>query len=335
MSKLLEKLRKNTVVSPEILKNSRYFNDATFITTEVPLLNLALSGKLDGGLPKGIVQIAAPPKHFKTNFMISIIKGFQQANKGKDAITVLYDSELGSTPAYYEQAGIDTSLIDHRPIRSVEELRSDAANLMNDIKEGDNVLICIDSIGMLRSNKETKDAIEESDSADMTRAKQLKSFFRIVTGEAAIKQIPIVVVNHSYTTMDKFAKEVATGGRGAQYAAHTLLFISKAQEKESEDGKEVLAGFKFTLRASLSRYVRENALFPVSVSFEKGIDRYSGIFELAMEFGYIDNPKQGWYLVQGETTQRRRKNIEEDVDFMEGLLKNKEFCDKVEKKYSL
>jgi hypothetical protein len=122
MSKLLEKIRKNTVVDASLLKNSKYFNDGVFITTGVPLLNLAMSGKLDGGLPKGIVQIAAPPKHFKTNFMIEIIKGFQNANIGKDYIVVLYDSELGSTPAYFENAGIDTSKIDHRPVCSVEEL---------------------------------------------------------------------------------------------------------------------------------------------------------------------------------------------------------------------
>lgn len=335
MSKLLEKIRKNTIVDASLLKNSKYFNDGVFITTGVPLLNLAMSGKLDGGLPKGIVQIAAPPKHFKTNFMIEIIKGFQNANIGKDYIVVLYDSELGSTPAYFENAGIDTSKIDHRPVCSVEELRSDAANLLNDLEFGDNILICVDSIGMLRSNKETEDAKSESDAADMTRAKQLKSFFRIVTGEAAIKQIPMVIVNHSYSTMDKFAKEVAAGGRGAQYAAHTLMFISKAQEKEKEDGKDVLTGFQFTLRTALSRYVRENSTFPISVSFGEGIDRFSGIFDLALQLGIIRSEKQGWYLTEGSDAGKRRAAIEEDKEFMESLLKNPNFIKQVESKYSL
>lgn len=335
MSELLKKLRKNTILNPEILKNSKYFTDEKFITTNVPLLNLALSGRLNGGLPKGIVQIAAPPKHFKTNFMIEIIKGFQKENEGKDYLVILYDSELGSTPDYFEKAGINTERIDHRPIRSVEELKADSANLLNDINEGDNVLICVDSIGMLRSDKEAKDAMDNDIKADMTRAKELKSFFRIVTGEAAIKQIPIVIVNHSYQTMDKFSKEVAAGGRGAQYSAHTLLFISKAQEKEKEDGKDVLAGFQFTLRAGLSRYVKENSTYPVSVRFGEGVDRYSGIFDLAVELGFINNPKQGWYILKGEDKQRRRADIEEDDDIMESFLKDNEFCDAVEKKYSL
>jgi hypothetical protein len=335
MSKLLEKLRKNTILKPEILKNSRYFIEGQFIKTDVPLLNLAMSGKLDGGLPRGILQIAAPPKHFKTNFMIEIIKGFQIQNAGKDSLVVLYDSELGSTPSYFEKAGIDTSKIDHRPIRSVEELKTDCANLMNDISEGDNVLICVDSIGMLRSDKETQDAIDNKSTADMTRAKQLKSFFRIITGESAIKQIPIVIVNHSYQTMELYSKEVAAGGRGAQYAAHTLLFITKAQENEKEDGKNVLSGFRFTLRAGLSRYVKENASFPVSVYFGDGVNRYSGLFDFALEFGILKTEKQGWYIVPGDEKQKRRAEIEEDSDFMESLLANKEFCEKIEKKYAI
>lgn len=335
MSKLLEKIRKNTILKPEILKNSKYFTEEKYISTDVPLLNLALSGKIDGGLPSGILQIAAPPKHFKTNFMIEIIKGFQVANRGNDAVVVLYDSELGSTPQYFENNGIDTSTIDHRPIRSVEELKSDCANLLNDLSEGDKVLICIDSIGMLRSDKETQDALDQKSTADMTRAKQLKSFFRIITGEAAIKQIPILVINHSYQTMELYSKEVAAGGRGAQYAAHTLLFITKAQETEKEEGKNVLSGFRFTLRAGLSRYVKENSTFPICVYFNEGIERYSGIFDLALELGFLESEKKGWYKLPNDEAQKRRSDFEDDKEFMEGLLKNPDFVKKVESKYSL
>lgn len=335
MSKLLEKLRKNTIIKPEILKSSRYFTNETFYSTRIPLLNLALSGKLNGGLPRGIVQIAAPPKHFKTNFMIELIRAFQQENKDTDAITILYDSELGSTPEYYENAGIDTSRIDHRPIRSVEELKSDCANLMNDIEEGDKVLICLDSIGMLRSEKETEDAKDNKTTVDMTRAKQLKSFFRIITGEAAIKQIPMVIVNHSYQTMEMYSKEVAAGGRGAQYAAHTLLFITKAQENDKEDGKNVLAGFRFTLRAGMSRYVKENSTFPISVMFGEGIDRFSGIFELALDLGFLSNPKKGWYTLGNDEKLQRRSDIEENQEIMNGILNNPEFIKAVEANYAL
>jgi len=336
MSKLLTKIRQHTIVNAEILKNSKYFDTGDRIPTRVPLLNLALSGSIrNGGLPKGIIQIAAPPKHFKTNFMLEMMKGFQDKHKGEDYFIVLYDSELGSTLDYYVKMGIDTERVDHRPIKSVEELKSDITNLLNDIDEGDKILICIDSIGMLRSDKEAKDALDGNIKVDMTRAKEIKSLFRIITAEAAIKQIPIIVVNHSYTTMDLFPKEVAAGGRGAQYAAHTLFFITKAQEKEKEDGKDVLQGFRFTLRAGLSRYVKENATFPITVIFGEGIDPYSGIFDLALELGYITSAKQGWYILKGSDTQQRRAAMENDEVLMQKLLADDGFVSAIEKKYAL
>lgn len=334
MSELLKKLRKNTIVDANILQNSKYFDNTKRIPTRVPLLNLALSGKFSGGLPSGILQIAAPPKHFKTNFMLEIMFGFQEQKKGKDYLIVLYDSELGSTADYYAKSGIDTTRVDHRPIKSVEELKSDIANLLNDISEGDEVLICIDSIGMLRSNKEVKDAIEEHDVSDMTRAKALNSLFRIITGESAIKQIPIVVVNHSYQTIEKYSKEVPSGGRKTQYAAHTLLFITKAQDKDGDE----LEGFQFTLRAGLSRYVKENAKFPILVKFGQGIEKYSGIFDFAMDFGFIVAEKQGWYKMKDakpEEKAKRRADFEGDENVMKAFLNNKEFTDAVEKSISL
>jgi hypothetical protein len=188
---------------------------------------------------------------------------------------------------------------------------------------------------MLRSDKEAEDAKKNDVKVDMTRAKEIKSLFRIVTSEAAIKQIPIIVVNHSYSTLEMFSKEVAAGGRGAQYAAHTLFFITKAQEKEKEDGKDVLTGFRFTLRTGMSRYVKENALFPITVHFGIGIDKYSGIFDLALELGFITCPKQGWYLMEGMDKQVRRADLEENAEVLDKLLNNDKFVELVEKKYSL
>ena len=332
MSELFKRIRKNSIITTaSVLKNSKYFDSEKLVKTRIPLFNLALSGKLDGGMPGGIIQIAAPPKHFKTKFLHELMYAFQEENKKEDYFIVLYDSELGSTLEYYEKAGIDTEKIDHRPIKSVEELKSDIANLLNDITDKDKIFICIDSIGMLRSNKETKDAITENEAADMTRAKALNSLFRIITAEAAITQIPIAIVNHSYQTQELYSKEVASGGRKTQYAAHTLLFITKAQEKEDKD----LKGFTFTLRAGLSRYVKENATFPILALFGEGIYRYSGIFDLGLELGFIKSEKQGWYLIPGDEKQKRRSDIEEDEVFLESLLANKDFCDKVEFKYSL
>jgi len=334
MSELLKRLRKNTIVNAQTLNNSKYFDDGRYIKTRIPLLNVALSGKLNGGLPGGILQIAAPPKHFKTKFLHEIMFAFQQENKGKDYIIVLYDSELGSTLEYYEAAGLDTSRIDHRVVKSVEELISDHANLLKDTEEGDHLMVCVDSIGMLRSNKETQDAIDNKQVADMTRAKALNSYFRIITAESVIKGIPTIIINHSYQTLEMYSKEVAAGGRKTQYAAHTLLFITKAQEKEA--GDKELKGFWFTLRAGLSRYVREGSTFPILVLFDSGIDEMSGIFDLGLSFDFIKEASKGWYYINNDETKKiRRSDIEENKEFMSKLLNDVDFQQKVENKYKL
>lgn len=333
MSELFNKIKKNsTIKNANILKNSKYFEDGQYIPTRIPLLNLALSGRLDGGIPPGIIQIAAPPKHFKTKFLHELMFAYQEAHKNDDYMIVLYDSELGSTLAYYEQAGIDTERVHHRPIRSVEELRSDIANLINDIDEGDNVFICIDSIGMLRSNKEMNDAINEKEAADMTRAKALNSLFRIITAESAVKRIPIAVINHSYQTQDMFPKEVASGGRKTQYAAHSLFFITKATERDAD--REVL-GNVFTLRAGLSRYVKELSAFPVTALYEGGIDTNSGLFDLALESGHIITESKGWYSTKTGKSKCRRSDIEEDTEFFKTLIADTDFKNFVEEKYSI
>lgn len=332
MSELLKRLRKNTIVDAQLLKNSKYFDNENYIKTRIPFLNLALSGKLKGGLPGGIVQIAAPPKHFKTKFLHELMFAFQEANKNEDYLIVLYDSELGSTLEYYERAGLDTSRIDHRVIKSIEELKADHANLLNDTIDGDKLLVCVDSIGMLRSNKETQDAVDNKQVADMTRAKELNSYFRIITGESAIKQIPTIIINHSYQTLEMYSKEVASGGRKTQYAAHTLLFITKAQEKAEKE----LMGFWFTLRAGLSRYVKENSTFPILVLFEEGIETMSGVFDHALELGFIKEASKGWYYINGDETKKiRRADIESDTKFLQSFIDNEDFCKLVEKKYRI
>jgi len=335
MSKLLERLRKNSDLKPELLKNSKYFASDEFVKTDVPILNLAFTGSFKGGMPKsGITMIAAPPKHFKTNFMLEMMKGFQNDNEDKDFFIVLYDSEKGYTPEYFEKAGLDMERIDHRFITSVEEWKSDIANLVENIEEGDNVLIVVDSIGMLPSKKEAQDALDGKDTVDMTRAKQLKSAFRIITPHICKKNVPVIIVNHSYQTLDLYGKEVAAGGRGAQYAGHTLWFITKAKDM---DGKEQ-EGFVFTIRSGLSRYVKENATFPVTAEFGSGIQKYSGIFDIAKDLGFIESPKQGWYKHKSwedGVSSKRRKDLEEDEVFMQSLVDDEEFEKAVNLKFKL
>lgn len=330
---LFSKLRKNTVIDKDVLKNSRYFCKSDYVPFDIPILNLALTGSFDGGLPGGILMIAAPPKHFKSSLMIQAMKAFQKKYAKEDNLNILYDSEFGTPDEYFESAGIDVSeeRFDRRPVRKVEEFRSDIANLLDDISFGDKVLISLDSLGMLASNKEVEDAKEEKSAADMTRAKQIKSAFRIINADLNMKNIPMIVINHTYQTMEMYPEEVASGGRAAQYAGHTLWNIGKRQKKEGAE----LTGFDFIIKAKFSRYIREKSEFPIEVSYEDGIKKYSGIFDLAFDLGFIKSEKQGWYILPGQEKSLRRKEIEESSSMMDAILNNIDFRKACEQKYKL
>jgi hypothetical protein len=137
--------------------------------------------------------------------------------KYPDAICLFYDSEFGITPAYLRAMGVDPDRVVHTPVQSVEQLKIDMVNQLEEIERGEKVIVFIDSIGNLASKKETEDALNEKSVADMTRAKSLKSLFRIVTPYFSIKNIPCVAVNHTIETIEMFSKTVMTGGTGPMF----------------------------------------------------------------------------------------------------------------------
>lgn len=201
---LLEKLRKNTTIKDtDVLADSKFFGAKDMIQTPVPMINVALSGKLDGGLTPGLTVFAGPSKHFKTAFALMLTKSY--LDKYDDAVVLFYDSEFGSPQSYFDSFGIDTSRVLHTPITDIEQLKHDSMVQLNNIERGDHVIIIVDSVGNLASKKEVEDSLEGKSVADMSRAKQLKSLFRMVTPHLTIKNIPMVVVNHTY-------KEMCLGG---------------------------------------------------------------------------------------------------------------------------
>ena len=208
---LLEKLKKNsTIKDSAILKDSKFFTDTDIVTTSVPAINIALSGSLNGGFTSGLTFWVGPSKHFKTCFTLLMIKAY--LDKYKDAVCLFYDSEFGSPQAYFETFGIDTSRILHTPVMDIEELTFDIMKQLTEIKRGDKVFIALDSAGNIASKKEVEDAVEGKSVQDMTRAKKLKSLFRMITPHLATKKLPMVVVNHSYQTQEMYSKTIMSGG---------------------------------------------------------------------------------------------------------------------------
>ena len=286
----MDKLKKNsTIKDTSILTESKFFQTKDLIQTSVPALNVALSGRLDGGLTPGLTVFAGPSKHFKTAFSLLLAKSY--LDKYEDAVVLFYDSEFGTPQAYFDTFAIDTSRVIHTPITDIEQLKHDVMSQMNGIERGDHVIVVVDSVGNLASKKEVEDALDGKSVADMTRAKQMKSLFRMVTPHLTIKDIPMVVVNHTYQTMEMFSKAVVSGGTGIYYSADNIYIIGRQQEKTGQD----LTGYNFIINVEKSRFVREKSKIPVEVSFEGGISKWSGLLDMAIESGHVIKPSNGWY----------------------------------------
>ena len=332
---LMDKLKKNsTIKDTSILTESKFFTTKDLIQTSVPALNVALSGKLDGGLTPGLTVFAGPSKHFKTAFSLLLAKSY--LDKYDDAVVLFYDSEFGTPQAYFDTFGIDTERVVHTPITDIEQLKHDVMSQMNGIERGDHVIVVIDSVGNLASKKEVEDALDGKSVADMTRAKQMKSLFRMVTPHLTIKDIPMVVVNHTYQTMEMFSKAVVSGGTGIYYSADNIYIIGRQQEKTGQD----LTGYNFIINVEKSRFVREKSKIPVEVSFEGGISKWSGLLDMAMESGHVIKPSNGWYqrvdMSTGEAVEpKARKTDTYKKDFWLPILSDPTFIDWITARYTI
>ena len=335
MSDLLNKLRKNTTIKDsDILADSKFFNAKDMVATTVPAINIALSGKINGGFVPGLTIWAGPSKHFKTSFSLLMAKAYM--DKYADAVMLFYDSEFGTPQSYFDSFGIDTSRVLHTPITDVEQLKFDIMHQFEEIKRGDHVIIVIDSVGNLASKKEVEDALKQNSAADMTRAKQLKSLFRMVTPHLNLKDIPLVVVNHTYQTQEMYSKAVVSGGTGIYYSADNIFIIGRQQEK---DGKEV-TGYNFIINVEKSRFVKEKSKIPIEVSWDKGISKWSGLMDMALESGHVIKPKVGWFQrVDMETGEIGDKNYRMadtyDFSFWHPILQCAKFNEYIEKKYAV
>lgn len=207
---IMDRLKKNSrIKDTEVLEDSKFFREEQ-ITTSVPMLNVALSGSPVGGLTSGLLTLAGPSKHYKTSFALMIAAAYLGAKP--NAVMIFYDSEFGSPETYFRQFGISTNRVLHVPIKNIEELKFDLVNQLEALEEGDEVIVVVDSIGNLASKKEIEDALDEKSVADMTRAKQLKGLFRMVTPYLRTKKIPMLAINHTYKEQSLFPKDIVSGG---------------------------------------------------------------------------------------------------------------------------
>lgn len=331
---LMDKLKKNSKLEKvEVLSKSKFFNDVEFISTGVPMINVALSGSVDRGLSSGLTVLAGPSKHFKTSFALLMAGAYLK--KYEDAVLLFYDSEFGSPQSYFEQFDIDTSRVLHSPIKHVEDFKTDIVAQLDNLDEDDKVIIVVDSIGNLASKKELDDALEGKSVADMTRAKALKGVFRMVTPYLTMKNIPLLAINHTYKEIGLYPKDIVGGGTGIYYSADNIWILGRQQDKKGTD----IQGYHFVINVEKSRYVKEKSKIPITVSWDGGVRIYSGLLDVAIAGGYVVKPSNGWYAkVDNETGEigskvRYDQTLEED--FWTSIFEETDFKEFIEKQYTI
>jgi hypothetical protein len=224
----------------------------------------------------------------------------------------------------------------HVPIKNIEELKFDLVNQLETIERKDKVIIVIDSVGNLASKKELEDALNEKSVADMTRAKSLKGLFRMVTPYLTMKNISLLAVNHTYQTQEMFSKAVVSGGTGITYSADNIWILGRQQDK---DGTEI-QGYHFIINVEKSRFVKEKSKIPISVSWKGGIEKWSGLLDIALEGGYVVKPKNGWYtainpVTKAELSKAVREAGTMTKEFWEAVFKGTDFATYIKNKYTI
>ena len=327
------------VLKASKLKNVAKLNQSILLepyeqtVTHVPAINIALSGKIDGGIHYGFQQIAGPSKHFKSSFGLIMISSYLKQHD--DAICLFYDGEFGTNMTYFENFGIDLDRVFHIPFMNIEELKFDIMAQLNELNRDDKVIIFIDSIGNAASKKEVDDTLAEKSTADMSRAKQLASLGRMITPLLGTKRIPCIAINHTYKTQDLFSKDVVSGGTKILYSSNTVWIVGREKVKEG--------GFIFNIKIEKSRFLEEGQKIPISVC-DRGIGQWTGLDQMALEFGIVTSCKgpRNKNAIKYESKEHGPIIVTEDVvDFEEGeklwtaVLKETNFKQMIEDKYTL
>lgn len=316
-----------------LVNNSEFFSETNYTSTAIPIVNVALSGSLTGGISSGLTIFAGASRSYKTLLGLHCAKAYLE--KYPDAHLFFYDSEFGSSLSYFTSVGIDISRVVHIPVNSVEDFKNQAYALLNTIERGYHAFIMLDSLGALASNKTIEDSMENKNTADLTRPKAVNLVARLITPMLNTIDIPCIIINHIYESLDKYVPSKMGGGNGIMYAANSVLFISKTKIK---DGIE-LSGYTFNIKIEKSRAIKEGKALSFDVLYDRGVERLSGISELAQEYGIVKSGG-GWFsqidLATGEVIgDKMRSTSERYTQILEDLLLDNNFQKFVEKKFKL
>ena len=272
-----------------------------FIDTGSYIFNGLISGSIFGGVSSNrITAIAGESSTGKTYFSLAVVKNFLDTNP--DGYCLYFDTEAAVNKGLLESRGVDTSRLVVVNVVTIEEFRSKALRaidiyLKKDEEERKPCMFVLDSLGMLSTEKEITDALNDKQVRDMTKSQLVKGAFRMLTLKLGQANVPLIVTNHTYDVIGAYVptKEMG-GGSGLKYAASTIVYLSKKKEK---DGKEVIGNI-IKAKTHKSRLTKENRDVEVRLFYdERGLDRYYGLLELG-EIGGMWKNVAGRYEINGK-----------------------------------
>ena len=304
-----------------------------FIDTGSYIFNGLLSGSIYGGLPANkITALAGESATGKTFFLMGMVKNFLDANPNSGV--VYFESESAITKQMVIDRGIDPERMVILPVTTVQEFRTQALKVLDrylqqDVDIRKPMFMCLDSLGMLSTTKEVEDTTDGKETRDMTRAQVLKAAFRVLTLKLGKAKVPMVVTNHTYDSMGLFSTKEMGGGSGLKYAASSIVFLSKKKEK---DGTEVIGNIVHC-KNHKSRLTMENKMVDVRLTYDKGLDKYYGLLDLAIKYDIFKSVSTRIELPDGSKTFGKSINNEPEKYFTEDIMKQLDEAAQKEFKY--
>jgi RecA/RadA recombinase len=307
MSSFLKNITKSVLTNKEVIEAGCVGDVTGYINSGSYVFNALLSGSLYGGFPSNkITGLSGLSGVGKTYYALQAIEAFLDAHP--DNVVVLFDSETAIESKMFEQRGIDTSRIIVETVNTIETFRHKSLNLvMNYAKEMKDyseprMLLVLDSLGQLSSNKEVGDIESGSDKRDMTKAQLIKGGFRVLTEKCGLYNIPFIVTNHVYSSMGLFPTTVQAGGNGLVYSASTIIVFGKGKEKEGTD----IVGAIISAKTAKARFTKQDQVVKTRLSFETGLDKWYGMDDFADKSGAIEK-KGNMFLVPNDKGEMVKK----------------------------
>ena len=308
-----------------------------WIDTGCYMLNAILSdGDIFKGLPKGKrIMLSGGEATFKSLLGTLLIKSY--IDNQPNASIIFFETEGSSTVKMALNAEIPSDKMIIIPVSTVEETRTQMVNILdkiNDAKYGyetkksektgeikkvkikdfepipldkqENFIIVLDSLGMLSTKKETEDVSAGKDTRDMTRSQLIKSFARIISLKLSMAQIPLIIINHVYSTMDQYAPQAVGGGSGTKYMSDVSLIATKAKQKEGTEQIGIILGLKI----DKSRFMQENKLIKLPIHFKKGLYKYAYLIDFAQENNLFE--REGISFILPDGTKAKMKDVRDN-----------------------